>query len=258
MDYRIHTGQFEGPLDLLLYLVEKAEVDIRDVFMSEITSQFLEYVRQLDVFDMEQASEFIYIAATLIYVKSRSFFPREINEEDSDEDPEVRLIRQLQEYKLFKQISSRMRELNLDAELMRTKPPEEFAVPPPEIILRNTNADSLFAAMLRALDKQDSPRKLEQVHEIVADRFTVRSCAGKIRSELSLGSGQLMFSRLIDGAPRMEVIVSFMALLEMFSNGEIRLEQERAFEDIRIIALKLRSDDDDINYVDEFERGMDA
>ncbi len=253
MDYRIHTGQFEGPLDLLLYLVEKAEVDIKDVFMSEITSQFLEYVRQLDTFDMKQASEFIYIAATLIYVKSRSFFPKEVNEEDSNEDPEVRLISQLREYKLFKQISVRMRELNRGAELMRTKPPEEFAFPPPEIILRNTTVDALFAAMLKALDRQDSLLGLEQIHEVVADRFTVRSCACKIRSELNAASGQLMFSRLIDGAPRMEVIVSFMALLEMLSNGEIKLEQEHAFEDIRIIAFKLRSDDDGVNYVDEFE-----
>lgn len=253
MDYQIHTGQFDGPLDLLLYLVEKAEVDIKDVFMSEITSQFIEYTKQLDVFDMEQASEFIYIAATLIYVKSRSFFPKSVTEGEPDEDPEVKLIRQLQEYKLFKQISQQMRELGAEAERMRTKPPEEFAFEPPEIILRNTNVDALFAAMLRLLDKHDLSREAKQIHEVAADEYTVRSCAVKIRSELISCAGNVMFNRIMCGAPKMEIIVSFMALLEMLSNGEIRLEQESAFGDIRIIAIDLRGSDNDLDYTDEIQ-----
>ena len=153
MEYRVHLSQFSGPLDLLLHLVEKAEVDIKDIFVSEITSEFLEYLKEIDELDMEQASSFLTVAATLVYMKSRSLFPPAPKEEEEEEDPGELLIRQLREYKTFKEASETMRELAHEAARMHSKLPEEFPVPPAEIILKDTTTQKLFEAMLSALPK---------------------------------------------------------------------------------------------------------
>lgn len=256
MDYRVHLKQFEGPLDLLLHLIEKAEVDIKDIFVSEITSEFLSYMTELDDLDMEQASEFLTVAATLVYAKSRSLFPpapKEPADGEPDEDPGEALIRQLREYKAFKEAAKTMRELAHEAYGMRTKPPEEFPLPPKEIILRETTVQRLFAAMLAVLGRCDEKEQGEHVHTVRKDEFTVRSCTRRIRRVLSESSGKTTFGRLIDGAERIEVIVTFMSLLEMISNGEIRLEQSDYCGEITVLRVNLLSEDDTVNYMDEQE-----
>ena len=252
MDYRVSIKQFEGPLDLLLHLVEKAEVDIRDIFISEITNEFLEYVKALDEPDPDQTSEFLTVAATLVYAKSRSLFPPEPKEEgEEEEDPAEMLVRRLREYKAFKEASAMMRELAGEASLMRTKQPEEFPLPPKEIILKDTTVERLFEAMLAALDRAAEPEKQERVHAVRRDDFTIRYCAGRIRTRLRANKGKTTFNEIIEGAGRMEIIVTFMSLLEMMSSGEIRVEQSRYCGDIEIFEQKLIRDDANRSYMDE-------
>ena len=253
MEYRVHLSQFSGPLDLLLHLVEKAEVDIKDIFVSEITSEFLEYLKEIDELDMEQASSFLTVAATLVYMKSRSLFPPAPKEEEEEEDPGELLIRQLREYKTFKEASETMRELAHEAARMHSKLPEEFPVPPAEIILKDTTTQKLFEAMLSALNRGEEPEKRETLHEVTADAFTIRSCSRRVRDVLRSNNGKTCFEELTEGASKMEIIVTFMALLEMISCGEIRLSQERYCGRIDIYALKLIRDDEKISYVDEEE-----
>ena len=253
MEYRVHLSQFSGPLDLLLHLVEKAEVDIKDIFVSEITSEFLEYLKEIDELDMEQASSFLTVAATLVYMKSRSLFPPAPKEEEEEEDPGELLIRQLREYKTFKEASETMRELAHEAARMHSKLPEEFPVPPAEIILKDTTTQKLFEAMLSALNRGEEPEKLETLHEVTADAFTIRSCSRRVRDVLRSNNGKTCFEELTEGASKMEIIVTFMALLEMISCGEIRLSQERYCGRIDIYALKLIRDDEKISYMDEEE-----
>lgn len=253
MDYRVHLKQFDGPLDLLLHLIEKAEVDIKDIFVSEITSEFLEYMKELDELDMEQASSFLTVAATLVYMKSRSLFPPEPKEECEEEDPGDQLIRQLREYKVFKEAALAMRELAHGAYSMRTKIPEEFPLPPREIILKNTTVQRLFEAMLTALNRSAEPVQMVLQHQVNADRYTIRSCTHKIRSELVMYGGKTTFERLIDNSSGMEIIVTFMSLLEMISGGEIRLEQECYCGSIDIYAVRLLKNDDKVSYMDEAE-----
>ena len=244
MEYRVHLSQFSGPLDLLLHLVEKAEVDIKDIFVSEITSEFLEYLKEIDELDMEQASSFLTVAATLVYMKSRSLFPPAPKEEEEEEDPGELLIRQLREYKTFKEASETMRELAHEAARMHSKLPEEFPVPPAEIILKDTTTQKLFEAMLSALNRGEEPEKRETLHEVTADAFTIRSCSRRVRDVLRSNNGKTCFEELTEGASKMEIIVTFMALLEMISCGEIRLSQERYCGRIDIYALKLIRDDE--------------
>ncbi len=252
MDYRVHIKQFEGPLDLLLHLVEKSELDIRDIFVSEITSEFLEYMKQLDELDADRASEFLTVAATLVYAKSRSLFPPEPkDEEEEEEDPAEQLIRQLREYKAFKEASAAMRALAGKAGEMRTKQPEEFPLPPKEIILRDTTVDRLFEAMLKALSRAEEPDKREKVHSVKKDEFTVRRQTKKIRETLLSLGGRVAFSTLTEGASRMEIIVTFMSLLEMIAAGEITARQKRYCGEIDIVQLKLIKNDDDRSYMDE-------
>ena len=253
MEYRVHLSQFSGPLDLLLHLVEKAEVDIKDIFVSEITSEFLEYLKEIDELDMEQASSFLTVAATLVYMKSRSLFPPAPKEEEEEEDPGELLIRQLREYKTFKEASETMRELAHEAARMHSKLPEEIPVPPTEIILKDTTTQKLFEAMLSALNRGEEPEKRETLHEVTADAFTIRSCSRRVRDVLRSNNGKTCFEELTEGASKMEIIVTFMALLEMISCGEIRLSQERYCGRIDIYALKLIRDDEKISYMDEEE-----
>ena len=251
--YHVHIKQFDGPLDLLLFLIEKAEVDIREVFVSEITSEFLNYLSELDELDMDQASSFITVAATLVYMKSRSLMPkpRSENDDEEEEDPGEALIRQLREYKAFKEASQELRGLWSEAGLMHGRLPMEFPLPPSEIILKDTSVEGLYHALLVALKRLPEDEKQEPVRSVEADRFTIRSCSGKIRNALHEKGGRIMFLEFVEGKGKVEIIVTFMALLEMVRRGEIRLSQREGFGDIAINEAALIENDEDVSYDDE-------
>lgn len=252
--YHVHIKQFDGPLDLLLFLIEKAEVDIREVFISEITSEFLSYLSELDELDMDQASSFITVAATLVYMKSRSLMPKPRREdEEEEEDPGEALIRQLREYKAFKEASAGLRELMDSASLMHSRLPMEYPLPPREIILKDTTVEGLYHALLAALNRLPEEDEGAEVRSVNADKFTIRACAGSIRSALRSSGGRITFMKYVEGKGKIEIIVTFMSLLEMMRRGEIRLRQESSFADISIIEAKLISDDENISYDDELD-----
>ena len=252
--YRVRIKQFEGPLDLLLYLIEKAEVDIREVFVSEITSEFLSYLSELDELDMETASSFISVAATLVYMKSRSLMPKpRVEEEQDEEDPGEALIRRLREYKAFKETSLAMRSLMDEASLMHTRLATEFPLPPREIILKDATVEGLYSAFLAALGRADEGEKEAPVRAVSADTFTIRACTGSLRRSLVATGGRLTFLTYCEGRSKPEIIVTFMAILEMVRRGEIRIRQSREFGDIALIEANLIADDEDISYDDEEE-----
>lgn len=252
--YHVHIKQFDGPLDLLLYLIEKAEVDIREVYVSEITSEFLSYLDELDELDMDTASEFISVAATLVYMKSRSLMPKPRREdEEEEEDPGDALIRRLREYKAFKEASENMRALFDEAALMRSRLPMEYPLPPREIILKDTTLDGLYNALLAALGRADKTESDKPVRSVDADAFTIRACTGSIRKSLKALGGRMSFMTYTEGKSKPEIIVTFMALLEMIRRGEIKLRQEKEFGDISIIEANLITDDEEINYEDELD-----
>lgn len=252
--YHVHIKQFDGPLDLLLFLIEKAEVDIREVFVSEITSEFLSYLSEIDELDMDQASAFITVAATLVYMKSRALMPKpRREEEEEEEDPGEALIRQLREYKAFKEASQGLRALYGEAALMRARLPMEFPLPPREIVLKDTTVEGLYHALLTALKRLPEEEQSAPVRAVEADRFTIRACSGALRRGLRASGGKLMFLEFVEGKGKAEIIVTFMSLLEMIRRGEVRIKQERGFGDIAIIEASLIENDEDISYDDESE-----
>lgn len=254
MAYRVRLEQFEGPLDLLLHLIEQAEVDIKDIFVSEITSQYLAFMSEADELDMDTASEFLTMAATLLYIKSRQLLPRPPKEEDEEEDPEALLLLQLREYKAFREASAQLQELYDAAREEFTRLPEDVPLPPKTVALDGADMDGLFAAFLTLLKRKapeaDAPRISNHVRP---DAYTVRRQMVKIRDILQ-ARPQIAFEALFDGqAEKLEVIVTFMALLEMIAHGEISLKQSAPFAPIFIRAGRFLHDDTSYQYLDEVE-----
>ena len=251
-EYRVSLSQFEGPLDLLLHLIEKAEVNIEDIFVSEITSQYLAMMDDLRELDMDRASSFLTVAAQLLLIKSRSLLPRPPAEEE-EEDPEQQLIRQLREYKAFKTASEQLHERFEEAKKAMTRLPEDVILPPQKVDLENATLDNLFAAFLTVLNREDEPEeKRDMTQRVRPDMFTVRERVEHLRVRLK--EGRVRFDALFtDASSRMERIVTFMALLELLARGEVHITQGATFAPIYIRAKHLTENDGEAVYMDEVE-----
>ncbi len=253
MAYEVHLKEFDGPLDLLLHLIEETKVDIKDIFVSEITNQYLAFMEELDELDMETASEFLAMAATLVYIKSRTLLPRPPKEDEEEEDPEVALMRQLSDYKLFKEASGGLAVLREGMRSVFAKLPEEFILPPQEYNLAGATAEELFAAFARLLRRTNELYADSVARSVYADAYTVRNQLAFIRGRLNEKS-TLTFEELFEGQnEKLEIIVTFMALLEMITRQEIILRQKAPYGRIIITARELIEDDEDYEYMDEIK-----
>ncbi len=251
MAYEVHLTQFDGPLDLLLHLIEKAEVDIKDIFISQITAEYLSYMQNVEELDMDMASEFLTMAATLLYIKSRSLLPRPPKEDEEEEDPEVVLIRQLREYKAFKELSSQLAQLQEKNSGCYTRLPEEVVLPPQEYEILSSDLDSLYDALLTVLSKVQDRTGRSPQEKVRADAYTIREQLRKIR-ELLAERRSMRFEELFEGsATKLEIIVTMMALMDMLKRNEVSAEQDIQYGPINITAINLLEDDTDEEYADE-------
>jgi segregation and condensation protein A len=235
-DYKVKFEVFEGPLDLLLYLIKKEEVDIYEVNLTHLATQFIEYIETMRLLDLEIAGEFLVMASTLMYIKSRELLPVdqqvEVEGEEDGEDPRWELIRQLVEYKKFKDAASQLQVLEARQEDVFPRLPgkPEFAAEAaplrPELsIFDLVNAVS---AILKRFAKRDDLR------DIFEDKWSVSE---KIEHLMRLSGerSSLKFSELFEGATsRSEVVVTFLALLELIRLKQLAITQSQAFGDIEI------------------------
>lgn len=254
MTLNVNLQQFDGPLDVLLHLIEKAELDIKDIFISEITAQYIEYIQGMQTMDMDLASEFLSMASRLLYIKSRYLLPKppkECDNFESIDDPELELIRQLQEYKAFKQASSKLNELSEIASHSRSKLPEEFLLPEQCVIFKGGTANDIFESFKNILNRCDSQEKNnKELQTLVVEKYTVRGCMQNIREALLLKE-DLLFEELFEGRLiKMKVIVTFMALLEMVMRSEIIIKQQAPYNPIHIVKYNISAADDIIDYTD--------
>ena len=237
MAYVVSLKQFDGPLDLLLTLISRAKVDICDIFVSEITEQYLESMSLVEELDMDSASEFLQMAATLLEIKSRAMLPKPPKVEEDELSPEEALIRQLTEYKQFKEASERMHRLEEEARALMMKLPEEFPLPPPNVELTGLTLDKLARAFLRVLERAEADQQeaVLAAREIRRDTFTISGCMTRIQRRLR--KGNFTFSELFDdNMTRSELITMFMALLELIKLNRVKAEQKGAYEDIMLSA----------------------
>lgn len=231
-DYKIRVDKFEGPLDLLLHLIKEAKIDIKDIFVSTITEQFLEYINTFEEMPVEKVGDFIEMAATLIEIKSRKLLPPPPKEDEEDEeDPETKLIRQLEEYKLFKEQS----------EILKTYEDVDSLYKEPEALangfryeLKDLSFEKLLDAFALIMHKIDEKAQVPEPKQIEKDRFTVAQKIADIKDKL-LQTDKIKFSELYsEDYSKSEVINTFLALLELLKSQIIKVVQVDAFSEIFI------------------------
>ena len=240
MPYIVSLKQFDGPLDLLLTLISNAKLDIQDIFVSEITEQYLESMKLVDELDMDSASEFLQMAATLLEIKSRAMLPRPPRLEEDEEDPEQALIRRLEEYKRFRETAAAMQQFERAAQDVFTKLPEEYPLPPQETELVGLTLQGLTEAFARIWARKPAAEDAPEVNhyaprDIRRDEHTVQECMLTLLHGIRR-RGSMRFEDAFSDAPtREEVVTLFLAMLELLKLGEMHLEQEGVYGDILLL-----------------------
>jgi segregation and condensation protein A len=240
-EYKVQFEVFEGPLDLLLYLIKKEEVDIYEVNLTKLATQFIEYLDVMRLLDLEFAGEFLVMAATLMYIKSRELLPKEqqvaVGEEEDEEDPRWELIRQLVEYKKFKDAAAQLQQREADQENVFPRLP----VKPDLGELQAGNGhvpqkpEATLFDLINAVNnvlKRVSQR--EELREIFEDKWSV-SQKIEYLNDLTTGRERVKFSDLFEKATsRSEVVCTFLALLELIRMKKLLCMQSEDFGDIDI------------------------
>ena len=240
MGMTFQLKDFDGPLDLLSHLIGKAQVDIKDIFVSEITDQYIESVRNAPDLDMDDATDFLVMAATLLEIKSRAMLPKPPKLEEDEEDPEEALIRQLEEYKRFKETAAAMQQFEKAAQDIFTKLPEEYPLPPQETELVGLTLEGLTEAFLRIWARkpaadEDTEQNRYAPRDIRRDEHTVQECMLTLLHGIRR-KGRMRFDEAFSDAPtREEVVTLFLAMLELLKLGEMHLEQEGVYSDIILL-----------------------
>jgi segregation and condensation protein A len=233
-DYKVRLEIFEGPLDLLLYLIKRDEIDIYDISIERITGQYLEYIAAFKELNIDIAGEFIVMAANLIYLKSRSLLPADQQppEEDSEEDdPRWDLIRQLIEYKKFKEAGAQLQLRELEQERIFARDGGALAPADGPLRLGEVGIFQLINAFQNVIKRAEAR---EDVGEILSERFSVSDKIDLILKRLD-SAAPLRFSDLFgDITSRVEIVVTFLALLELVRLKQIRAIQKNVFEEIEI------------------------
>ena len=237
MDYKVKLEVFEGPLDLLLYLIKRDEVDIYDISIERIAKQYLEYMEAFQVLNIDLAGEFIVMAANLLYIKSRTLLPREqqMPEEDVDEDdPRWELIRQLIEYKKFKEAAGQLRSREaLQEKLFPRFPSTPELAPSANLLVEEVGIFDLINAFQKLLKRLEN-KKREDLREIFEENFTVSDKIEFLLRVIYDGIPMRFDECFAEAANRAEIVVTFLAMLELIRLKQLRVRQENHFEDIWI------------------------
>lgn len=230
---KFKLDQFEGPLDLLYHLIKVAKIDIRDIFISQITEQYLAIVRDVENIDMEKAADFTLMAATLLEIKSNKLLPKpEVVGDEPEEDPEEKLYRQLEEYKLFKEASEKLKEYEDVGKFY--KEPDSSAGDYRYELPEHLSLDSLISAFSKLLHRVSVKAESIVERKIEKDRFTVAEKIAQIKDSLLI-KPKFKFNELFESDySKSEIINTFLALLELLKGQMVKVEQSGTFGDIEI------------------------
>ncbi len=245
-EYKVQFDVYEGPLDLLLYLVRKQEVDIYQVNLTQLAVEFIEYIELMRELDLNIAGEFVVMAATLMHIKSRELLPKEkqvdSEEETEEEDPRWELIRQLVEYKKFKDAAAQLQHIETAQESIYPRNPGKPNLPPIETEEKNPKVTvfDLLKAVNKILERiQEKEASVRNIH---ADQFSVSEKIQLIRETILTGT-KIRFTELFsDVKSRQEVVCTFLAMLELIRLHVIQACQSEVFGEIE---LEHRDDPED-------------
>ncbi|WP_078553179.1 segregation/condensation protein A [Bacillus alkalicellulosilyticus] len=242
--YNVKLDAFEGPLDLLLHLINQAEVDIYDIPMAHITAQYMDYIHTMQELQLDVASEYLVMAATLLEIKSKMLLPKHQDElfedeyySEDEEDPRQELMNRLIEYRKYKEAAQGLQEREQDRALVHTKPPsrldeyisdEERSV----VTVKGVNLFDMIEAYQRMVKRKMliAPRSTTVKHQ----EYSIDTRMGEVMEAITRAGGKVAFSVLFEYADRSELVVTFLALLELMKGNSIYCEQDENFADIMI------------------------
>jgi len=239
MEYSVNLNMFQGPFDLLFHLIEKKEIDIYDIPISEITEQYLQYVEQMRQFNMNITSEFVLMAATLIEIKSQMLLPQK----EKDEDPRMELVNKLLEYKLFKDITLKFKEYENESSFYFSKPKEEMCltsdVKIEQLSLNEINIYELYNIFLKLMKNKNIKVVHENTYKIYRENYNVKDIVDDLMKRLKDYGRVSLFNTLKEQSriTKEYVITSFLAVLEVSNKPGIKVEQDGTFSDILIISF---------------------
>lgn len=232
---------FEGPLDLLLHLIDKNEIDIYNIPINDITNQYMEYLATMEDMQLDITSEFLVMAATLLSIKSKMLLPKppvidlDGNVEDSDIDPRMELVQKLIEYRKYKGIAEHLREKEIGRSLLYMREPEDLTPYMPKTVenpLKGIHMANLVFAFQRAIRRSNHRNRVTKIHR---DEISVKDRIKLLIAALEHNGGKVLFSRLMeDEMSREEIIVTFLALLELVKIKRVSCYQHSLFDDIVI------------------------
>ncbi|MEE3342975.1 MAG: segregation/condensation protein A [Bacilli bacterium] len=238
MDYVINIDEFSGPLDLLLHLIKKNDIDIYDISIEQITDQYLEYIGKMEKLDIEIASEYLIMASELMLIKSASLLPRN---EDIDDEEELdenisreSLINRLIEYEKYKELTKDFKQLEIDRHDIYTKSPSKLKDLTHKKIVNDTDItiDDLVDAFSKFIERKDKEKPINT--KITNKEYSVKKRKSDIKKYLKINK-KAEFKELFDIYNKSYVIVTFMSILELAKEKKVILEQEDNFNNIYII-----------------------
>jgi segregation and condensation protein A len=253
--YHIKLERFEGPLDLLLHLIKIEEIDIYDIPIAHITLQYLSYIEIMQMLDLDVAGEFLVMAATLMRIKARMLLPASpIEEEEEGEDPREELVRRLLEYKRFKEAAQALREREEQRRLVFERGFSEIAMENGEAVLEEATLFDLMDALRQALSRVSEV----PIHEVEAEKLDVVRRIAEI-SRLLRAKGKVVFSELLEQCgSRLEIIGTFISILELVRTGRAGTVQRRSFGEIWIYSLEGRASPRERESMEPGEASEDA
>ncbi len=247
MELNVKLNVFEGPLDLLLHLIHKNKVDIYDIPIAEITDQYMAYVDEMKRRDLDEMSEFLVMAATLLSIKAKMLLPKDEEAEEEEEDPRAELVQKLLEYKMYKSISYELKDRQVDANQVFYKLPTI----PPEVASYEQPVDieelmmGLTLKKLNGIFQELLKREKGRVDPIRSKFGQIRKEEVSLEEKMEYLSGYCLEHRkfrfrelLNEDSSKNEIIVTFLAVLELIKNGTIRIVQEKIFDEIQIQSLR--------------------
>ncbi len=254
VDYTTVLNNFEGPLDLLLYLINREEIEIKDVFVSQVTEQFLEYMQGLPYLDVDKVTDYLNIAATIIKIKAQALVPN--LEEDPEIDAEVEedkaaIIRALEEYRLIKEETKKLKELETIGYYFK-EPDRNVGEVRTVFSLDNLTTNGLIGALANLMRNRDREMAAQEAREIPRDQFTVRQKITFIMECLE-GGEPVQFEELFSlDYTRSEIITTFQALLELLKHQYLTVTQRELFGPITIALNPERKEEETLEQIDEY------
>ncbi|GGG17105.1 segregation and condensation protein A [Lysinibacillus alkalisoli] len=254
MSYEVKIDAFSGPLDLLLHLIQRLEIDIYDIPVAEITAQYMNHIHAMQVLELDEASEYLVMAATLLAIKSRMLLPIHENELDEafveEVDPREELVQRLIEYKKYKEAANHLEQREVEQGYQYTRPLADLSMYMKDEQLALFDTDANVYDMLAAFQKMLARRKWQKPlsTRVARQEIAIKDRMTAVFVQLQQRGGKANFSDLFEDGSKPSLIATFLSILELMRQQVIIVQQQHNFDELWIILLREEWEDHDIDY----------